>query len=421
MSLLEKLTRRDCDELDHSMVRRSPEEILELKADIEAAGAVLASRHASRDETELQLIDAAIEENRARSAKFGWRKLALSMPSLWSSIAAHISSSRCHPDPALIKLWVSRSGTRPISFSIKELIGIEDFASEDAQDCCRTIIRHFIPAYPRLERVQLHFSYCRMATGLDKLPEDTVLTSLLELDVHREYWNPGDAKELPRLLSVPNLERLIWCSKNSLFKPLAMNANITVRFEGHPPDPPHHDSELIHLPELVEFALTVCASLKGLLDRIVAPALVDLRIIPFDKYPFFESLTAWPFWIEEEVLGMLQRSKCVLETLEVRDGQLSFKQLGNLIMAAGPFLKNLYIANEPSTMPCVDVLVLEALRPGRDGQCLCPKLETLILWSWFHASDGLLSKMVKERRRDHGSMSGTEKWSPSSCFSRTMR
>ncbi|KAF8903645.1 hypothetical protein CPB85DRAFT_1019051 [Mucidula mucida] len=358
-----------------------------------------------------------------------WRKLACASPYLWSSISVTITRDKCSPAPRLIDLWLHRTMEQPISFSIVEQLQLEDLTTSDEYILsCRDILPYFADHCHRWERVKLEYTDWRMSSGLVAISRKSPLSSLRSLDLHREYWVSAETNELSHIVTAPALRDFTWYSRSAPIKPLSLipasqltrlhivrpvtmddyfdiisrypllqSAAIYVQLVGREPDDPIVIPDTpIHLPDLKEFSLTVDTSITSLFSRITAPSLTTLRINRLDEYLLIDPQEGVTFWNQDEVTAFLQRSKCALETFELRDGELSAEELVPLLTASSPSLKNLMISNERSSLCSVTDVAIEALMPV-DEKCLCPRLELLKLWRCISSTDGMLSDMIAAR------------------------
>lgn len=256
-----------------------------------------------------------------------WRKLALSTPSLWASISIQISLKKCHPSPDLIQLWIQRSSLHPLSFSIQEELQLEEFADSPSEISCRTILRLFVPAYERWASVELILEDWRMATGLEMLPKDAVLSSLSILCLHKDFWVGDEERQLRQILSSPKLRDFTWYARRAPMQPLDIintkqltriciarpvteeeyfdiltrcpvleSADIFINVQLTGQEVGNSSEKLIHLPHLTTLYLTADTTIAPLLHRIVAPSLISLRITRLDEFFLVDQASTISFW-----------------------------------------------------------------------------------------------------------------------------
>lgn len=362
-----------------------------------------------------------------------WRRLALSIPQLWSSIAVEVTVQRCRPPVPLIELWLQRSVNQPLSFSITEL------EQEDAREIpdpvtAASVLKSFVPAHHRWTSVKLEYHDWRWPSGLEQLPPDALLDSLETLDLQREYWFKDDTPDLKRVLQAPHLHDLTWHSRSppsdylqtvntlqlthlDLVRPVSkdvfldvlsgcraiQSCTFFVQLVGRAPDDsddPAVDTSLILLPHLHTFELTVDMALTTLLSRLVFPSLTTLQINRLDEFFLINPANAPHFWDQEEVNAFLVRSQCSLRTLDVRDVEISSAELLDVLKFTSPTLQQLNITNERAKDNCITDDVVRALTASSSPSnptFLCPQLDYLKLWRCVSSTDGLLADMVQSR------------------------
>ncbi|KAG7451303.1 uncharacterized protein BT62DRAFT_926978 [Guyanagaster necrorhizus] len=361
-----------------------------------------------------------------------WRRLALSIPQLWSSISVEVTVQRCRPPLPLIELWLQRSMTQPLSFAITEL------EQEDAREIAdpvtaASILKTFVPAHHRWASVKLEYHDWRWPSGLEQLPQDALLDSLEKLDLQREYWFKDDFPDLKRILQASRLHDLTWHSRSppsdylqivnilqlthlDLVRPVSKDVFLDVlsgcraiesctffvQLVGRIPDDSNHplDTSPIVLPHLHTFELTVDMALTTLLSRLVFSSLTTLQINRLDEFFLINPINAPHFWDQEEVNAFLVRSQCSLRTLDVRDVEISSAELLDVLKFTSPTLQQLNITNERAKDNCITddvVRALTASSSSSDPAFLCPQLDYLKLWRCVSSTDGLLADMVQSR------------------------
>ncbi|KAK0193979.1 hypothetical protein F5146DRAFT_1134764 [Armillaria mellea] len=377
-------------------------------------------------------VEAALGNIQALSSG-SWRRLALSIPQLWSSIAVEVTVQRCRPPVPLIELWLQRSMNQSLSFSITEL---EQGDAREIPDpvTAASVLKSFIPAHHRWASVKLEYHDWRWPSGLEQLSPDALLDSLETLDLQREYWFKDDTPDLKRVLQAPHLHDLTWHSRSppsdylqtvntlqlthlDLVRPVSkdvfldvlsgcraiQSCTFFVQLVGRAPDgsdDPAVDTSLIVLPHLHTFELTVDMALTTLLSRLVFPSLTTLQINRLDEFFLINPANAPHFWDQGEVNAFLVRSQCSLRTLDVRDVEISSAELLDVLKFTSPTLQQLNITNERAKDNCITDDVVRALTASSspsDPTFLCPQLDYLKLWRCVSSTDGLLADMVQSR------------------------
>lgn len=84
-----------------------------------------------------------------------WRKIALSTPALWSSLSIVYDRSVLLPHISLIELWMSRSGSVPLSFSIKIDLLDSEHSPVQSMELVKRALGLYILEVERWKNVQL--------------------------------------------------------------------------------------------------------------------------------------------------------------------------------------------------------------------------------------------------------------------------
>jgi hypothetical protein len=335
-----------------------------------------------------------------------WRAMALSIPELWSSlcVAYHVTGrGKGLKDidrtiaPSM-GLWLSRSGSLPLSISIKSMVikqSILDVLFHHSARCRRLQLKGIqfwsglqIPNgdFPILEQlyVQSHI-----------VPFSSMFASAPQL--HEVSWRDvlsSDSDDPSLTLSLPwaQLKRLtlimsatrVLTSVGMLLDMFAMCPLLEyacVTFRGVDVVPPRNQ---ILLPNLSSLALHACGPndvYTPLFTYLTTPSLRSLTCV---------SGTAWP---SQVFLSFINRSACALDGLYLRHLK-QLTQITEYLQVVSNSVKCLVIHNQARIV--TDEL-LNLLTPTLKTPCLCPNLEILHLVGSVSRSQGALAAMVRSR------------------------
>jgi len=368
-----------------------------------------------------------------------WRKLALDLPLLWSTLHITIDNTVCRPNPQLIPLWLQRSGSLPLSITFvdrrspsepPQLTQLEDLAQAHNSEgiTAVSIFEQLAPSYARWHSLSLEYTEWRRPTGLSFITKDSSPLNLQTLTVSRDFWLSEDVDSLTALMAAPQLTSLDWKCRHSRLDPIQVlplaqmvNLDLNHRFDLNSlldlfnacPNLVSGNFYVIHLPEglipqlerqtripvldhLRELKLSMDWDVARLMGALKVPSLTSFMLRKNNDIFTLGEHPIGRFWDQTAFIGMLQRSACRLTILDLADVDVSPQELLALLQMQNSSLEHLVLAGEHLQSYPVDDEVLKALTPGRDG-CLCPKLEYIKMWGCVGSTDGLLADMVESR------------------------
>jgi hypothetical protein len=357
-----------------------------------------------------------------------WRSIALSTAGLWSSIAVNVTGVDICPHKDLVKLWVGRSGSHPLSFQILGELkkGANGLPVPGGQTAAPSLLDVFIPHHARWWKIHLEYNGLGMETGLARIPENITFPRLE--DVHLERSMFFNSLDLPRATSMvqaaPRLHRLSWiCSSEcrNMIIPWSqltlLNLTGSILFGDHclgiiqecpmlksgsfvimgPADSElypykiprfvHHNLELLDLHTQ--------GDLREYFNRLTLPRLRELSI----EMGYFEhSQRMWP---HAQFMELLSRSECSLEALALSNADITPQELIACLRCTSRSLRNLVLSADTSEYTCVTDQVLQSLsfRSTTPDLSLCPNLTNIRLWGSLSSSDGVLADMIESRWR----------------------
>ncbi|KAF7336785.1 hypothetical protein MVEN_02113900 [Mycena venus] len=358
-----------------------------------------------------------------------WRSVALATPALWTSIEVKLSVNSCLPNLALIKTWIARSGSCPLSFYIEESIQKDYY--EEGMITSAAILQLYAPHYHRWRNIRLQYQDWRIDTGFLKLPRDTPPQSLESLHLARDFWQPAEYDQLSLMLSAPRLRNCTWVSNTDLGTFHAPFPQLTTLYLERPliaEDFMHILSEGARIESCQFFVLAsagsnftrpsypvlshnlrsldLTADLFGpLFNQLELPCLTHISLRRFDIVPH-----PAPVWPHQEFMSLLTRSKCSLEQISLSDMDISPDQMIDCIRHTSPSLEKLILTNDRRMRHVIvndDVLrLLTWTTPDAGGSHLnvCPRLSMVKFWNCHSSSDGVITDMVESRwkARDGG-------------------
>ncbi|KAL0579298.1 hypothetical protein V5O48_002696 [Marasmius crinis-equi] len=359
-----------------------------------------------------------------------WRDIALSTPSLWSSIAVTVHKDQCTPPLSLIETWVSRSKMQPLSFSIDERLHLEDVVEHEDLITGATVMEKFLPAYNRWKRASLtHADWRIEELGISDIRVDSGPPPLLEaLYMSREYWLGNVHDPLRTLLAAPKLSTVHWrgviaghlnpaeimpteslaelkmdnlLTREHFHSILASGSNLvkcsfTVFFAGS-----EEATTPFTLPVLRELTIVADRADNRLFGILTTPALRELAIRRLDEPPSVFQLHTGRFWSQASFAAFLKRSACLLHTLDLAETDITPEELLEILQPLSGSLDSLSISNDHNDHCCVDDEVLRAL-DFTSPPSLCPRLDYLKMWGSMHTQDGLLANVLASRWEAQG-------------------
>ncbi|KAF5340894.1 hypothetical protein D9758_012192 [Tetrapyrgos nigripes] len=361
----------------------------------------------------------------------GWRDLALSMSSLWSSISVRAGEDRCCPRKKLIETWLQRSGSRPLHFEIVENIaydstrelGVESFTTS------ADVLALFLPDFDRWKSVSLEYKDWRLGDiGFKNIPVDHGPLLLERLYLNRDYWQASVHPAVGGLFSGPRLRSVAW---DGILNGYPNPAEIMPLHQLHELDlsiilpSQQFFSVLAQIPNIVTFRLSVSlgskeddwpelaktpltfSHLKSLrlltnvmderiLDAIIAPSLEEFKVAR--PTVAWNGFTPERCWSHDHFKVFWQKSsKFSLKTLDFTDMDILPAELLELLQLFSSTLESLVLANDHVQDKCVDDAVLKALTPTPNSTMLCPHLEFIKFWDCTASMDGLAAELLEKR------------------------
>ncbi|KAK7463389.1 hypothetical protein VKT23_006744 [Stygiomarasmius scandens] len=368
----------------------------------------------------------------------GWRNLALSIPSLWSSISIHTNKDRCYPRKKLITTWLQRSGSKPLHFRIHEDLRFDLVQELDIESFTTgaDLLEFFMPDYYRWQRVSLEYRDWKLGhTGFQNIHYSPPI--LEHLSLIRDYWDESMHAPLRALFSAPRLQSVHWdgilrsypnpadimplhqlrelsLNRNILdsahfFTVLAQAPNLVVcnlyvTFFSVNEDRPILDAPLV-FPHLNSLRLASNVLDERICDNLIAPSLEEFSMIR--PTLGWNGFTPERFWSHENFKKFWQKSRFALKTLDLTDADITPIELLDLLQCFSSTLENLALANDHVEHKCVGDAVLRALTPSTlddetdQSKWLCPNLGYIKFWDCICSTDGLMAEMF-EKRWDYG-------------------
>jgi len=366
-----------------------------------------------------------------------FRERALATPNFWSSLSIHRNNSGTGfcPHPNLIRLFLERSATVPLSWSLEDArpsLTVVD-ANRPPMPVSQ-IVELYVPHAQRWKHVRIDYGSGWVPnTGLDSLPADSQFSVLETLSIKRGYWlDNHEISILSCMLTSPHLRGISWYSQKP-YTTLTMPWSQLRQFS------------INHLVPARE-ALTIisrCDKLEEVEMNILLPSKVDdespidllrhetlqafkveaagdpnilFNLITFPSLKRLEiTLTQGPrlppisFFILRQ---FIDRSSCALEKFSMEEAQLNPDDLLEFLMYISPSLLDLSFQHERSNAGYINDKILRMLtHPDIHGpnyvedpslhvkfeHLMCPRLRHLRLWGVVGAADGVLADMLQSR------------------------
>ena len=358
-----------------------------------------------------------------------WRKVALSLSSLWSSLSVTVSSQGQKPRMPLVKLWLARSRSHPLSLSLDSLgVTVPPHANDN------DVLDAFIPHFHHMRQFRL-FLMTHSFKSLLNIPESAA-PILEHLHISMRYWGNAQTDRLSLLFRSPRLRHFGWRNHVTVdyfglemtmaqLTSISLNCPFTIKeciyilhrcpmleqctfsdvYSIFPTSwslPPRF--ELEHLNSL---SISTNLNLAPLWDRLKLPA-VSAIVIEYDT-------TYHPPWPQAEFKEMLTRSSCALQSLVLDNPVICEDDLIECLRVITASLVEFHIddmRNISITDNLLDMLTFResSTEDARKPSCLCPNLQIIKICGCISSStDGVFAEMVASQ------------WSRSGCTNRTPR
>ncbi|KAF8153409.1 hypothetical protein B0H34DRAFT_104305 [Crassisporium funariophilum] len=360
-----------------------------------------------------------------------WRTIAISSPSLWTSLSVRCGRSTSKPSLPLIRTWLDRSMESPLSIHI--LVNTWDLAPIRNVALVKDILSLVIAESRRWQDVEIilpNFNYSPLRTTLqDATPH------LRRLSIQAESNVSSGISPPPILISIlqqsPNLRSLILkmpatgnvfasdsidrsrlielhlgCSLTISDCMFMMNQSPMLRycyFEGVCSGVDrHYDPNLprsFTLLHLLTLRIEGTVSFTRFFRSLTLPALRSLTIEATGTQ------SDHLHWNSCELHDLFRRSNCPLQTLTLDNYQPPEDELIDCL-TSNPSLECLEVNDEGEGRLTDKVLLALGTRSGDSGCYICPKLTTIKFTGTVRSSDGSVCDMVRQRWRDEASANG---------------
>lgn len=337
-----------------------------------------------------------------------WRTIALSTPELWSRlrIVHHVNgrgqrklNDIDHIIAPFMALWLSRSGSFPLSISITGIAmkqSILDVLSHHSSHCRRlelirmhswSSFRISHRDFPILRRLHVH----------SRVPDVKVFPYLIASapELVDLRWEVGSHVDGPSSLTITS--SLPWAQLKRILLGSSTSTSIELLLD------------IFAMCPLLEYADIPFSGGNDILPRakILLPYLSSLVLSTFgpsqDYTPIFTYLTAPRLRsltcihgsaLPRQILQhFINRSSCALENLDLRN-LTELAHITEYLQIVGNSLKSFTLCTTDLTV--ADEL-LNALTLNLWTPCLCPNLETLNLMDDVSRPQGALAAMVRSR------------------------
>lgn len=341
-----------------------------------------------------------------------WRALALSMSTLWSSIAIDASDSR--PDIRLLNIWLDRSGSRPISFSIEQALETDPLACQRAftDQASKALLRHL----ERWQNVEFLLWESTQDAFLHLPPTGTPLLESAAFSVNASAWETdfplhfsnityrspllrqytwhAYSTELPMNIPWRQLTHLDLNSEASINDYLTILNQchslailvLVLYVDGVEPDmmEPFPSDASVALGNLHTLDISSSDDMSPILDRLSVPSLLTLNV--HQNSGSGGTLAA---------LGaLISRSSCPLQSLSYKDSLDTETEIVEFLKEHPlPYLSTLRMHVVP---PLTKTILLLTASHDSNAPCLLPQLTLLDLGACV-SSDGALARMVYSR------------------------
>ena len=386
-----------------------------------------------------------------------WKNIALGMPEIWSLILVEIRKRKFYPDKRTVEMWIERSGTSALSFSIEERDALfhSSHAGADqillrpsehpAESPVASMLDLFIPHLSRWQKVRLTYTDGPRIVGFPSLPMDITYPLLEELYLDKRYCCSQDVDCIKSMIvSAPRLHSVSWLSQESYrtftfpweqLTHLSLRPDISL-YEGLHilAICPHLKSlELRHFfpmflvdggddpfvhNTLERLYLSTAGNLGAFFDRVTLPALNDLSLSEVDRL-IATALGMFYRWPQSQFLAFLLRSGCTIKQFIIQECDISAEEIAECLVhpQISQSLGSLSVTENRQENLCVTdevlrrltytppVVSLEKVLGSGDDQLventpsetICPNLTTIKLWGCISAQDGKVADMVESR------------------------
>ncbi|EDQ98811.1 uncharacterized protein LACBIDRAFT_335634 [Laccaria bicolor S238N-H82] len=352
-----------------SPIRKVPPEIIRILFLLWAS-----DRHFLRSPTH-------VSQNVLTGVCVSWKNIALGMPELWSSILVEIRDGVFYPDKRTVEMWIERSGSSALSFSIEERdssfhsshAGVDQIPPTMPHDNTNSehpagspvapMLDLFIPHHSRWQRVCLRYNDASpdlLGIACLPIPMNTVTYPFLEeVCLDKGYWWAQEDLEHIKsmMVSAPRLHSVTWLSEKS-YKMLALPWKQLTHFNSQGPIAtmneglrvlaicPHlksleltlflpmfpvvdDDDPFVH-NTLERLHLRTAGNLAVLIDKVTLPALKDLSLSELhgaSPNPPIQ-LGRWP---QSQFLAFLLRSGCTIKQFIIQEWDISAEEIAECL------------------------------------------------------------------------------------------
>lgn len=345
-----------------------------------------------------------------------WRRIALTTPRLWASLALdEFRGYRLGNILPIILTWVSRAAAVPLAISM---------GPEVSHPIISVLLTHFSS---RCRHIRMPLSSNILWDPEIQEIHVPLLETFEQFDLDEPDTWMVDEPQMKRVTGVlrtaPRLRHIIWSNTDAWGVPHVHWSQLTrLSMTGH--RLAAHESVAI---------LQQCINLEHLIFRLMtfASAMVPITLsnlrslaitAPHDYTELFENLTLPSLcnlsltadaretstYTRSSFKSFLERSGCAIDTLNLFFIELSESDLIDTLFHVQHTLRELTIQIDPedgrgSQTAVTDSILSLLSRMDLDGGrsiCLCPRLENLALYACVQCTPGALAKMVLTRLRD---------------------
>lgn len=358
-----------------------------------------------------------------------WRQVAVSLPSLWSTVAIECFGwGRCRMKAELLHVWLKRSAEVPLDISVEVKIG--EFVHENLphlSEIMRAIVAQMHRwKFLRLIRVPsnllmdlpstgaplLREAIVQIHSGYSGAPQDLALLFQNSPLLHSLTWQlgPYSAFQLfPILpwfkLSFIHFECLL--SIANCYDILSRSPNLqSCYFESvsvNTPDLRQLSTSPIILAFLHSFRIEASVNILPLLRTLTFPVLSSLVI---ESTGLHSRAAAH---ITSEIPNLLHRSNSPpLQTFVLENFGVEEKELIECLILS-PKLEALVVCDESTRRPNLTDKVIRALAVRKeydDDTMLCPELKILKLTGRVQSTDGEFVNMIRQRWKETAVVNG---------------